>query len=111
MRADLGKFKASIGSTDACLGGEYLIDDDLATHTLNHDDMSELDSDEDEDRRDLDNLDESVTQGEIDLDALMVSATHAGKSKGVDPAHLSKIWKIDFNTAERTLEVVSQNNK
>ena len=111
MRADLGKFKASIGSTDACLGGEYLIDDDLATHTLNHDDMSELDSDEDEDRRDLDNLDESVTQGEIDLDALMVSATHAGKSKGVDPAHLSKIWKKDLKTAERTLDVVSQNNK
>ena len=41
----------------------------------------------------------------------MVSATHAGKSKGVDPAHLSKIWKIDLKTAERTLDVVSQHNK
>jgi hypothetical protein len=42
----------------------------------------------------------------------MVSATHVGKSKGVDPGHLSKIWKIDIKkTAERTLDVVSQNNK
>ena len=88
------------------LGGEYLTDDDLATQTS----MSESDSDEDEDQA-LDNLYESVTQGEIHLDALMVSAAHAGKSKGVDPAHLSKIWKIDLKTAECTLEVVSQNNK
>jgi hypothetical protein len=89
------------------LGGEYLTDDDLATQTLM---MSESDSDEDEDQA-LDNLYESVTPGEIHLDALMVSAAHAGKSKGVDPAHLSKIWKIDLKTAECTLEVVSQNNK
>lgn len=34
-----------------------------------------------------------------------------GKSKEVDPAHLSKIWKIDLKTAERTLEVVSQSYK
>jgi len=46
-----------------------------------------------------------------DLDTIMISAAHAGKSKGVDPAHLSKIWKIDLKTAERTLDVVSQNNK
>ena len=32
VRADLAKFKASIGSTDV-LGGEYLIDDDSATQT------------------------------------------------------------------------------
>jgi hypothetical protein len=49
-----------------------------------------------------------VTRGEIDLDTIMVSATHAGKSTGVDPTHLSKIWKIDLKTAERTLDVVSQ---
>jgi hypothetical protein len=29
----------------------------------------------------------------------------------VDPAHLSKIWKIDLKTAEKTLEVVSEHNK
>ena len=57
------------------------------------------------------NLYDRATKGEIDLDAIMISAAHAGKSKGVDPAHLSKIWKKDLKTAERTLDVVSQNNK
>jgi hypothetical protein len=56
------------------------------------------------------NLYDRATKGEIDLDAIMISAAHAGKSKGVDPAHLSKIWKIDLKTGERTLDVVSQNN-
>ena len=41
----------------------------------------------------------------------MVSYTHSGKSKVVDPDNFSKIWNIDFNTEERTLEVVSHNNK
>ena len=40
----------------------------------------------------------------------MVSATHAGATKGVNPSHLSKIWKISQETAERTLEVVTQHN-
>jgi hypothetical protein len=108
-RADLGKFKTSIGSTDA-LGGEYLIDDQSATQTLTDDETSESESDQDDDQT-LDDLYESVTQGEIDLDEIMVDAAHAGKSKGIDPAHVSKIWKIDLKTAERTLEVVSQYNK
>jgi hypothetical protein len=77
-RAELGKFKASIGSTDA-LGSEYLIDDDSATQPLtDDDDMSESDSNEDDDRT-LDDLYESVSKGEIDLERLMVSAAHAGK--------------------------------
>ncbi len=108
-RTALGKFKASIGSTDA-LGGEHLIDDDSATQPLTDDDMSESDSDKEDDQT-LNDLYESATQGEIDLDEIMVSAAHAGKPTGVDPAHLSKIWKIDLKTAERTLDVVSQNNK
>jgi hypothetical protein len=105
----LRKFKASIGSTNA-LGGEHLIDDDSAPQPLTDDDMSESDSDEDDDQT-LNDLYESTTQGEIDLDEIMVSAALAGKSIGVDPAHLSKIWKINLKTVERTLEVVSQNNK
>ena len=47
-RAELGKFKASIGSTDA-LGGEYLMDDDSATQTSTDDDTIESESDEDDD--------------------------------------------------------------
>jgi hypothetical protein len=109
-RTALGKFKASIGSTDF-LGGEILINDDSATQSLTDNDMSKSDSDKEDDDQTLNDIYKSATQGEIDLDEIMVSATHAGKSTGVDPAHLSKIWKIDLKTAERTLDVVSQNNK
>jgi hypothetical protein len=105
-KADLGRFKASIGSTNASRN-EYLVetvDDDSSTD----DDTSASDSDKEED---LDELNDRATQGTIDLDEIMVSAAHAGKPKGVDPSHLSKIWKIDLKTAERTLEVVSQSSK
>jgi hypothetical protein len=102
-KADLGRFKASFGSTNASRN-EYLVetvDDDSSTD----DDTSASDSDEEED---LDELYDRATQGTIDLDEIMVSAAHAGNPKGVDPSHLSKIWKIDLKTAERTLEVVSR---
>jgi hypothetical protein len=48
---------------------------------LTNDDMSESESDGEDDQI-LNKLHESVTQGEIDLDETMVSAAHAGKSKG-----------------------------
>jgi hypothetical protein len=88
------------------LGGEHLIDD---CSDFN-DDVSDSDSDKEDDQT-LDEIYEIVAQGEIDLNKIMVSAAHAGKLKGVDPAHLSKTWKIDLQTAQRTLKVVSQNNK
>jgi hypothetical protein len=91
--------------------GEYLTKDDSATETLSDNNDIELDSDDKDENRALDDLYTRVTKGEIDLDTIMVSATHAGKSTGVDPAHLSKIWKIDLKTAERTLDVVSQFSK
>jgi hypothetical protein len=47
----------------------------------------------------------------IDLDEVMLGATHADKSKCIDAAHLSKIWCINLKTAERTLDVTSQGNK
>jgi hypothetical protein len=110
-RVDLGKFKVSIGSTDTT-GGKFLEssagDDDSATQPSTCDGSEESDQDDDET---LDWIYESVTKGEIDLDEIMVSSAQAGKSRGVDPAHLSKIWKIDLKTAERTLEVTSQNSK
>jgi hypothetical protein len=65
------------------------------------DDMCSSESDEEED---IEELYERATQGEIDLDEIMVRAAHAGKRKGVNPTHLSKILE---KTAERTLEVVS----
>jgi hypothetical protein len=108
-KADLGRFKASIGSTNASKG-KYLVetvnDDDDKSST--DDAMSASDSVEEED---LGELFERATQGKIDLDEIMVSAANAGKPKGVAPKHLSQIWKIALKTAERTLEVVSQRSK
>ena len=40
----------------------------------------------------------------------MASAMHAGKYKGIKPAHLSKIWRIDTDTARKTLDITSQRN-
>jgi hypothetical protein len=50
----------------------------------------------------LDDLFESITKGDIDLDVIMVSMAHAGKSKGVDAAHLSNIWHITYQNSKRT---------
>jgi hypothetical protein len=41
----------------------------------------------------------------------MLSAAHAGRPKGVKAKHLSKIWKIDLEDAERTLGVTTQHSK
>jgi hypothetical protein len=85
-RLDLGKFQAAIGFTYAS-GSEFLVNDDDST---SHD-PTDRDTTED-DKQILDDLFESVTNGDIDLDAIMVSAAHAGKSKGINAAHLSKVW-------------------
>ena len=46
-----------------------------------------------------------------DLFSPGISAAHAEPPKGVSAKHLSKIWKIDLDTAKRTLEVTSQRCK
>ena len=79
--------------------------------TSSDDNVIESDSGDEDENQALDDFYNRVTRGEIDLNTIMASATHAEKSKGVDPAHLSKIWKIDLKMAERTLNVVSQFSK
>jgi hypothetical protein len=101
-RADLGRFQMSIGSTDA-------------TPDLHLTSASDTESDSGTssigDGEALDDLFSEATQGEIDLDEVMLSATHAGKTKGVDVTHLSKMWRIDLKMAGRTLEVTCQSSK
>jgi hypothetical protein len=97
-RADLGRFQMSIGSTDAT-PELYLASDSNSDASSIGDDKA------------LDELSDEATQGEIDLDEVMLSTTHAGKTKGVDATHLSKMWRIDLKTAKRTLDVTSQNSK
>jgi hypothetical protein len=47
--------------------------------------------------------------GEVGLDEFMVSASHARIKRNVQVEHLSKIWKIDMETASKTLDITSQN--
>jgi hypothetical protein len=93
-RSDLGKFQASIGSTNA-LGNEFLVDNNGST---THD-PTDSDTGEEDNEQVRDDL-ESVMKGDIDLDEILLSAAHARKSKGVDTAYLSKIWRIDLKVAE-----------
>ena len=45
---------------------------------------------------------------EVLLDNFMASTTQAGKSRGVDPKNLSKIWRIIHEDAQRTIYVTTQ---
>jgi hypothetical protein len=49
--------------------------------------------------------------GEIDDLFIEVDAAHAEPPKGVSAKELLKVWKIDHNTAKRTLKVMSQRRK
>ena len=51
-----------------------------------------------------------IVKGNIDLDKIMASATHAIKSRGIDADHLYKVWKIDMNSTQQTIETTSQNS-
>jgi hypothetical protein len=45
---------------------------------------------------------------EIDLDDIMVSAVHGGRHQGVKPSELAKLWRIDADTASKTIDITSQ---
>ena len=103
---DLGMFKASIGSCNSDVQ-PYLIPDDEYFETSptdnsdNHDDVS------------METLARYLlesTEGDDNiLDDVFASATTASQlSKGVSAKHLSKVWRIDLPTAEKTIEITSQ---
>jgi hypothetical protein len=95
-RSEVGKFKASIGSTDAT-SSEYLVEDDdtvVTDPSTDASDNDESDNDDDEHARLLDEIYTRSTKGEIDLDDFLVSAAHARRTQGMDAAHLSKVWRI-----------------
>eukprot|EP00957_Ditylum_brightwellii_P114014 8693460-Ditylum_brightwellii.AAC.1 len=41
----------------------------------------------------------------------MTSATHAGKPKGIDPTHQSKVWKISHEQAVNTIDATTQHSQ
>jgi hypothetical protein len=106
-RAELGKFQASIGSTDLA-NNEYLVSDNDTASTDPSTDDDESWPEEIHHEEILDGLMEGALDGEIDLDEIMASAIQGRQHQGVKPEHLSKIWRIDIETAKRTLNTTSQ---
>jgi hypothetical protein len=111
-RANLGRFQASIGATNVT-DSEYLVetvtdDDDDDDDDSQDNEPSNNDDSSNEDDLLFDKIYEGSLRGEIDLDDIMLSAAHADRSKGINAEHLSKIWRIGLETAERTLDITSQ---
>ena len=102
MRNEHGQFAMSIGAT-IILDQPYLDDDDDSQDSSDEDDTSQDDSDDDFDPLELeDDTNEAL------LDNFMASTAQAGKTRGVDPKHLSKIWRISHEDAQRTIDVTTQ---
>jgi hypothetical protein len=88
-KRDIGHFGAHIGATDAWTN-------DVLFPEIEEEDLSKVAIE----NLDFDHLFEAT-----------VSSSFASKSKGVDPSHLAKVWRIDHATAKRTIDVTSQLRK
>ena len=113
-RAEISKFQGSIGATDV-MDGKFLDDSDTEATIDEEDESSSSDrSDGDDDPNDGEF--ESIfgngdpMSGEIDLDdVFQAGAAHAKPYRDINAEQLSKVWRIDLETAEKTLNIVSQN--
>jgi hypothetical protein len=112
-RASIGKYYASIGSTTA-LDSKYLVEDVEENIEVNEEDdkSSEASSNSSETSTASNDSDfwNSLAEDES-LDEIFVSSTFGKKKHGIDAEHLSKIWRIDLETAKRTLEVTTQSKQ
>ena len=93
MRNEHGQFAMSIGAT-SILDQPYLDDDD-DSQSSQEDDISHDDPDDEFDLKELDD-----DTNEVLLDNFMASTAQAGKTRGVDPKHLAKIWRISHEDAQ-----------
>ena len=101
MRNKHGQLAMNIGATS--IFDQIYLDDDDSQDTSDDDDTS-LDNSED----DFDPMELNDDTNEVLLDNFMASTAQAGKSRGVDPKHLSKIWRISHEDAKRTIDVTTQ---
>ena len=101
MRKEHGQFAMNIGATR--IFDQTYLDDDDSQDTSDDDDTSLDDSEDDFDQMELDD-DTNVALN----DNFMASTAQAGKSRGVDPKHLFKIWRISHEDAQRTIDVTTQ---
>ena len=96
LRTEHGQFAVNVGATSICDQG-YLDDDD--SQGSNDDEENSMDNPED----DFELMELEDDKDEALLDNLMASTAQAGKSRGVDPKHLSKIWRISREDAKKKL--------
>ena len=101
MRNEHGQFVMNIGAT--CIFDQIYLDSDDSQDTSDEDDISMDNTEDDFDPMELDDGTNDVL-----LDNLMTSTAQAGKSRGVDPKHLSKVWRISHDDAQRTIDVTTQ---
>ena len=81
---DPGKFQISIGSANASKHEVLLHGDDDYTAVT-------VETVKEDDKKIIEHLFEMAAKGDIDLVEIMVHAVHAGKSKGIDDANMSKV--------------------
>ena len=93
-----GQFAMNIGAT-SILDQPYLDDDD---------DSQDGDTSQDNNYDDFDLTELDDDTNEVLLDKFMASTAQAGKTRGVDPKHLSKIWRISHEDAQKTIDVTTQ---
>ena len=109
-----GQFMATVGATYPTKKN-YLFDDvtDTTYDTSDeesNDSASETNGSENDDLVDTGSENTTIDpEDEEQLDAFMASAAHGGKPKGISPETLSKVWRIDLETAKKTINVTSQN--
>jgi hypothetical protein len=118
-----GMMKMSIGSTDASTEEFLIRNNETSDPSLGFDEHNTQDDNTDNvDSESISSYDAQVLLEEADktsgltnesldsyLDDFMASAAHASPSRGgVTSEHLSKVWRIDLETAERTMEITSQ---
>ena len=106
-RRNIGAFAASIGLTTVGSTSTYVLD----VGTVESDDEYSTDDNESDDDSTIREWDQNLLDDiDINLDDLIssVGATTASKPTGVTAKHLSKVWRIDTKTAEKTLDVTTQ---
>ena len=105
LRTEHGQFAQNIGAT--CILDQIYFDDDNSQDNNDEDETSMNDLiDHSEDDFEPMELEDDTT--EALLDNLKASAEQAGKSRGVDPKHLSMIWRIIHADAKRTIDATTK---
>ena len=103
LRTEHGHFAMNVDAT-RILDQAYLDDDD--SQGSNDHEENSMDDPED----DFELLELEDDKNEALLDNLMASTAQAGKPRGVDPKHLSKIWRISHEDAKKTIDVTTQDS-